>query len=318
MTRARDLPKPLRDRGFTVRQLSEHGEHPSRAWRTDIVRLESGVYAHRDIVAGASEVQLYRLRALALAREYRHAWLSHATGLLLLDCPAARRVRRNSPVHISVPASSAAITRSGVRCHRVQSGGVDVMKHPLIRWLRISAPGRLWLEAAATFGLAELVAAGDSLVREPYYWAERRQEPYTTVEHLRKMLRDAGGRRGVRRAREALGLIRVGADSAKETAFRLAVVGAGLPEPKLQVPVEHRRPGGRRSDAGYPEYKIAIQYDGATHFTPQQARADQRRDNAFVAAGWTVLKFNVEDDREGFATAIQQLKVALLSRGWRP
>ncbi len=122
----------------------------------------------------------------------------------------------------------------------------------------------------------------------------------------------------MRRARKALELIRVGADSAKETAFRLAVIDAGLPEPELQVPVEPRRPGGRRADAGYPEYKIAIQYDGSSHFTPDRARADQRRDNEFVAAGWTVLKFNVEDDREGFATAIQQLKVALLSRGWCP
>ncbi|WP_120003082.1 hypothetical protein [Nesterenkonia muleiensis] len=148
--------------------MKVHGEHPSRAWRTDIVRLGSGVYAHRDIAAGASEVHLYRLRALALAREYRHAWLSHSTALLLLDCPVTRRVQRDSPVHISVPVSCAEITRSGVRCHRVQSGGEDVMKHPLIRWLRISSPGRLWMEMASTLGLEELVAAGDSLVREPY------------------------------------------------------------------------------------------------------------------------------------------------------
>lgn len=291
---------------------------PRRVERSDILRLESGVYVHRDIAASAGEAGLYRLRALALAREYGYGWLSHSTGLFLLGTPVFERVHRASPVHISVPRGSRKFLRSGVRCHHFQSSAIEVVKHPQIRWLPMSSPSRLWLEMAATLGVEELVATGDALVREPYYWAEKRDEPYSSVASLEAALLNSPGRRGVRRAREALRLIRVGADSAKETAFRLAVIHAGLPEPQLQVPI--RAAGGtvRRADAGYPDFKIAIQYDGSTHFTPERARADQRRDNEFVAEGWILLRFNVEDDREGFTTAIQQVRTALLSRGWRP
>lgn len=318
MIAIRDIPEPLRRRGFTLGQLKAQGGHPRRVDRSDIVRLGSGVYVHRDIAAAADKMRLYQLRALALAREYRHGWLSHSTGLLFLGAPGTRRIQQNSLVHISVPRESRQIVRSGVRCHRVRRGGADVMKHPLIRWLRISSPERLWMEVADTLSFEELVAAGDALVREPYYWAEQRDEPYASIGSLEAVLLDSRGTRGVCRAREALKLIRVGADSAKETAFRLAVIRAGLPEPGLQVPINPDRPGSRCADAGYPEFKIAIQYDGAAHFTPERARADQRRDNEFVAAGWIVLKFNVEDDREGFITAIRQVRAALLSRGWCP
>lgn len=317
MKSARELPGPLQHRGFTLNQLRVHGVHPSRVQRSDIVRLGSGVYVRSDLVADADETRLYRLRALALAREYSQGWLSHSTGLFLLGAPVFERVQRDSTVQISVALGSKRIVRSGVRCHRVLCSTEAVMRHPLMRWLHMSSPERLWLEMAATLSLEELVAVGDSLVREPYYWAEQRDEPYSSIQCLETILLSADGMRGVRRAREALRLIRVGADSAKETAFRLAILRAGLPEPELQLPLHPGRGSSRRADAGYPEFKIAIQYDGSAHFTPERARADQRRDNEFVSAGWIVLKFNVEDDREGFVTAIQQVRAALLSRGWR-
>ncbi|NLS10387.1 DUF559 domain-containing protein [Nesterenkonia sp. MY13] len=127
----------------------------------------------------------------------------------------------------------------------------------------------------------------------------------------------SAGVRGVQKAQQAVTLIRVGADSPKETEFRLALLQAGLPEPQLQYPLNDVQPGTRPADAAYPDYRVAIKYDGATHFSPDQARADQRRDNRAVAAGWTVLRFNVADDREGFATAVNHVRSVLQARGWQ-
>ncbi|WP_106122304.1 endonuclease domain-containing protein [Nesterenkonia sandarakina] len=64
----------------------------------------------------------------------------------------------------------------------------------------------------------------------------------------------------------------------------------------------------------YQAWKIAIQYEGDTHFTPEQQRADQRRDNIFIAEGWRVLRFNAEDAREGFQRAVAQVRAALALR----
>ena len=47
-----------------------------------------------------------------------------------------------------------------------------------------------------------------------------------------------------------------------------------------------------RVDFAYPELKLAIEVDGfAAHSTVDAFRRDRVRQNALVAAGWTVLRF---------------------------
>lgn len=116
---------------------------------------------------------------------------------------------------------------------------------------------------------------------------------------------------GIVRAREALELMRVGADSAPESMLRLAMLDAGLPEPELQV---HLRIGDRLSpsaDLGYRERRLAIQYDGGHHLEEEQIHSDRRRDKAFRTAGWTVLVFGKDDLADGFGDATVRIKGAL-------
>lgn len=96
--------------------------------------------------------------------------------------------------------------------------------------------------------------------------------------------------------REALPLLRTGVESPAESRTRLLIVGAGLPEPQTSCPVVVR---GRTlwADLGYPEWKIAIEYDGEYHFTGgvNRARWDNERIEAMIDAGWRVLRVTALD-----------------------
>lgn len=303
------LPSNLHRRAFTAAQLTQYGVDRRRAYRRDVLPLGSGVFILRQAAQQHDENALYRMKALALARDVPQGRLSHATAARVRGYPLPRRIFSDSTIHISfAPDLGARRYRKGITAHY---DGQRSTATVMIRGIRCSGPARIWVEMAAELRVDELVILGDHLVREPYYWAEQRDEPHCTVEDLRAALQSCGKLRGKVAAARALDLVRVGADSPQETKFRLALMEAGLPEPQLQVPLNPSDPQSRCADAGYPQHRVAIQYDGAGHFNPQQARKDQRRDNAFVAEGWLVLRFNVEDDREGFATAIRQVAAAL-------
>ena len=99
--------------------------------------------------------------------------------------------------------------------------------------VRLTSPARTWLDLASMAGVDELVVAGDSLVCAHGLEFPAPRESLCTVAELRATVADHPGIRGIRAARTALELIRVGADSQPETMMRLALVRAGLPEPEL-------------------------------------------------------------------------------------
>ena len=156
--------------------------------------------------------------------------------------------------------------------------------------------------------LAELVAIGDQLIRIPRRRFEGRSEPYATREALAELVGRHPNLPGVRLARAALELMRVGSDSAKETELRLAILAHGLPEPRLQVPLDPADPYSFTADLGYEECRLALQYDGVPHrFWPRKIR-DNRRNEAFVEAGWRSMVFDSSDAAEGFRGAVARIE----------
>jgi len=149
---------------------------------------------------------------------------------------------------------------------------------------------------------------GDELVRMPRFALEGRSEPFATKEGLRLMVNRHPNLQGIVRAREALELMRVGADSAPETLLRLAMRDAGLPEPELQLSLRPENPGSPTADLGYRRRRLAVQYDGEHHLDPAQIFSDHRRDKAFEAAGWTVLIFKKDALADGFVDATAKIK----------
>ncbi|WP_307609290.1 endonuclease domain-containing protein [Pseudarthrobacter sp. W1I19] len=119
--------------------------------------------------------------------------------------------------------------------------------------------------------------------------------------------------KGIVKAREAMLLLRAGADSAPETFLRLALTEAGLPEPELQVKIVPDDAYSPAADMGYRRERIAIQYDGGHHLTREQQSRDNRRDEAFNSAGWRYFKFNADDLAQDFRRATNQVRLALLA-----
>ena len=95
------------------------------------------------------------------------------------------------------------------------------------------------------------------------------------------------GARNVRRLRSALDFYDAGAQSPQETWLRLIVVRDGYPRPKTQIPIDcgdgHPR---YYLDMGWPELKIAVEYDGGHHFAdPVQVRYDIERLETLTRVG---------------------------------
>ena len=123
------------------------------------------------------------------------------------------------------------------------------------RWRRASAPsGRLPTSRPRCAGW-------------PPWSPEGRRSPRTTTAALRSALLRAGRFKGVRTARAALELVRVGADSPQETALRLALLHAGLPEPELQLVLHPGRARSPDADLGWRQWRL-------DHMGRWQARSD--------------------------------------------
>ncbi|WP_133725635.1 hypothetical protein [Nesterenkonia aurantiaca] len=303
------LPKELTGRAFTAAEALRGGVPRERLRRKDIVALGAGVYAVQVLIAQRTPRETLQLKAAALLRERPDAWLSHSSAAQIHGLWLPDRLLTDHRLYLShAPEPGLWTRRQGVCGHRVALRPQDVTTRGS---LRLSTPGRTWLDVAPLCNERELIILGDQLVRPPYQRFEGRREPHAALEELAALLDRSRGVPGRRRCLVALTWVRVGADSIQETLLRLALIRAGLPEPELQVPAQPGYRWSPRADLGYPAPKIAIQYEGDTHFTPQQQRADQRRDNIFLAEGWRVLRFNSEDSREGFQRAVAQVRAAL-------
>jgi hypothetical protein len=85
------------------------------------------------------------------------------------------------------------------------------------------------------------------------------------------------------------------AASPQETRVRLIIGRSGLPTPVAQFEVRHNSRIVARVDFGYPEQKLAIEYDGAWHGERTQLSRDRARMNALLAAGWRVVFVTAAD-----------------------
>jgi very-short-patch-repair endonuclease len=133
-------------------------------------------------------------------------------------------------------------------------------------------------------------------------------------QSLRQLAFSRAGRRGARQAGRAFSLADGRAESPPESQLRVRLVLAGLPRPVPQH--EIKLPGGQvyRVDLAWPQYRVAIEYDGHWHGEPEQLHADRRRLNQLVGAGWIVLHVTSKRLYQDFPGVLREIRAALRSR----
>lgn len=185
------------------------------------------------------------------------------------------------------------------RADRLVSGDVC-----LVSGVAVTTPARTALDLACWYPLTNAVAAIDALARATEL----------KIANVEALADQAGGRRGIARARRALGLVDAGAQSPKETWLRTLLIEAGLPRPQTQIPI-HDRYGKAVAylDMGWPELKVAVEYDGDQHRTSRsQYSYDVRRLEMIARKGWIVIRVTAEDSAEDI---LRRVKDAVARRG---
>lgn len=230
-------------------------------------------------------------------------FFSHTTAAALWGLPLP--TRGSESLHVSARPPDREPRTRGVTGHRLD---LPIELSTLRHGLPVPTPAESWAQLGALNSVDDLIAIGDAILTRQL--AER-----ADLEEAAQRLT----RRGVSRLREALPLLRPGAESPRETAVRLIVVRAGLPEPELNIDLCDE--DGRflaRLDLAYPEYRVAVEYDGRQHAELAQFKRDADRWPAIAAQGWLLVRVVDHHLRDPARSVVAPIDRALRSRGWRP
>ncbi|KAA0096714.1 DUF559 domain-containing protein [Mycolicibacterium sp. P1-18] len=125
------------------------------------------------------------------------------------------------------------------------------------------------------------------------------------------------GARGIRQLRRVLQLSDSGAESPQETRTRLVLTAAGLRPTHTQIEVYDAC--GRfvaRLDMGWRDALVAVEFDGAQHWTdPRQRSRDIDRIAELGELGWLVVRVSGEMLRRRPHVVVQRVRAALRERG---
>jgi hypothetical protein len=196
-------------------------------------------------------------------------------------------LRRTEKVHLSVPSAAA---------RAVRPGDPDVVVHQFVLPPG-SADRRVGIPATTPLRtVADLVLTVDRFVAVSLLDSALNLclIDLGDIARIPALIR---GRRGAVAARRFLAEADGRAQSPLETRTRLRCVDGRVPPEALQVDV--RDEDGYLlgvGDLGWLAAKVIAEADGSgPHGTPEAVFADRRRQNLFVNAGWTVLRFTWAD-----------------------
>lgn len=245
----------------------------SSAWR----RLRSDVYAD------ARQPDTHRLHARGACLVMpRGAALGGVTAAVLWGIEDV--AGPGDPVEVVLPTSVRWDPQPGIVVRTAALRGDVVWSGP---WLRWTSGLRTAVDVARRGPVEDAVVLVDRLV----------QAGAAVLPEVRAAVTALPRCRGSRVAREVAALADGLAESPQETRVRLLIGRAGLPAPVAQHVV---RVGGRfvaRVDFGWPEHRLALEYDGQWHGDPGQFARDRARLNRLTAAGWRVVFVTAADLR---------------------
>lgn len=173
----------------------------------------------------------------------------------------------------------------------------------IVAGIPVTSPARTAIDLGCWYPTMTAVAAIDALARATDIKA-------ADVELLAQRY---AGRRGITRARQAVGLFDAGAQSPKESWLRVVLIQQGLPRPQTQIPVRDEF-GSMIAylDMGWEDVKVAVEYDGDHHRSDRtQYGWDIRRLEVLQHRGWIVVRV-VAGDRP--AEIVSRVRAVLAQR----
>jgi hypothetical protein len=136
---------------------------------------------------------------------------------------------------------------------------------------------------------------------------------YFSIDEVVRLAKNHPRAHGLRQLRELLPLIDRGASSPRESRIRLLLLDAGFPRPDTQIPVLEGTYPVAFLDMGWPDYMVAVEYDGDHHRKDRrQYVKDIARLRMLESLGWSVIRVIAEDTPQD---VIERVEAALISRG---
>lgn len=232
---------------------------------------------------------------IAVSRRLPEGVFSGATAGWLhgLDLPPV------DPIAVTVPNSHTS-NRAGVQLRRTTLASVEIVR---LRGLPVTSALRTAVDLGSRRPVIEAVIALDMALHKRI----------VSLTQLRSYLEGNRGAKGIATLRRAINLAVPATESPMETRLRVLLVMARLPRPRAQVSLhdQHGRFLGR-PDLYYPEHKLALEYDGATH--RDNLVEDNRRQNRLLNSGFRLLRFTSADIYRAPESVTEQVRRAISNK----
>ncbi len=138
-----------------------------------------------------------------------------------------------------------------------------------------------------------------------------------TADDVLPLMKLHSGARGMKQLRQALPMMDAGAESPQETSTRLVLVKGGVPRPDTQIVVcDEWGLIVARVDMGWEKWKVAVEFDGAQHWTdPLQRTKDIDRAAELERLGWRVIRVSYGLLRNRPDVVVARVREALRAAG---
>lgn len=286
------IPEVLRSSPFRGRDAIRDGLVGANRLRgPEFRRVLHGVY----VVAGTRIDHGVRCMAAALLLPEESALTGHSAAWWY----GVRFARDDAPVLVARPPGTRIDGPRGVKVHRTPAAASDIVVRG---GLRVTMAVRAAWDMASLMPLETSLPVVDGLLHMGVL----------TAAELAERVAANRGTWGVRRVRAVVEVADGRSESPPESQMRLAILRAGLPPPVPQLQIRLVDGYVVRVDLGWPEFKVALEYDGAYHADRVQMQRDRRRLNSLVQQGWTVVHATAGDLRDP-TTVLRTLR-AILTR----
>lgn len=242
----------------------------ARTWTT----VRHGAYAETEAWTSLDPAGRARMKCHAVRAKFGPEVVFTASSSALIHGLQVRNADLDE-LHLTRPGATSR-REAGIVHHRWPVGGLE----PVIAdGFLVTPPARAVIEVAEEFGVEAGVVVGDSALRLLIH----HEELLETFEPLRS-------NPGARDAGRVVSFVDGRAENGGESVSRVRLVGAGLPQPRLQVVIFDAHGAAGRSDLWIEEYNTAGEFDGMLKYrVPPGADPDE--------AAFVVMREKAREDR---------------------